>query len=204
LTPFSAGDDGPDKPAVGGVQDVANALKNALLTRWTQVDLSNTDLHGVHWPSVALGNVYAPRIDLRAGDLLAARLRGASLENSLLNCANLRGAKLSGAHLQGAVFAGADLRGADLSDATGLTPTNLTAIDFNARTTFPSDISKDDLSKARYRGQQTCVDTASYMLDLPAAPPVAANPETSVIISPAASPTAVGDASSAPTAAPSR
>ncbi|MEU9706827.1 pentapeptide repeat-containing protein [Streptomyces sp. NPDC047981] len=89
----------------------------------TVIDLSSTDLRGLHFPGkapIALPGVSLYEADLRwaylnGADLQKAYLNNANLDAAFLERADLRGAQLQGASLSSTTLKRANLRGADLT-----------------------------------------------------------------------------------------
>ena len=80
--------------------------------------------------------------DLIAADLRKINLRGANLRGAYLIAADLSGTDLCGTDFIGADFRDADLRGADLSKSIFLTQAQLDAAKGDARTKFPSSLTR--------------------------------------------------------------
>ncbi|MET7889531.1 pentapeptide repeat-containing protein, partial [Streptomyces avermitilis] len=81
----------------------------------TVIDLSETDLRGLHFPGKA--SIRLPRAALSGADLRWAFLNGADLRKAYLYNANMDSADLEKADLMGANLAGTSLTGATLKSA---------------------------------------------------------------------------------------
>jgi TIR domain/Pentapeptide repeats (8 copies) len=90
--------------------EAVNAWRSA--NRESVLQLSGSDLAGVHLPLAWLDKARLTEVVLRG-----ANLRGARLERTSMRGADLREADLTKAELSGADLSGADLRGAKLCDA---------------------------------------------------------------------------------------
>ena len=188
-------------PLPSGLAESARLLSELLEVYPLKVDLNGVDLHGHFWRGAQIDGILLRDTDLRAVDFSRGSLSGALLEDSEMRCANLQRVKLDKAQMTGTDLSFANLRGVDLSLVTGLTIEQLTGIDYDEQTQFPTTLDRSQLEPPTTYGEaRTCAQ--SHLRPTSASEPAPVGGAAASTPSSVPSPTAVGEGQ-APTPTPS-